>query len=81
MEKVVETSEGDYGVTKTNKEISSHSKRDMVFPPPPPPPPTCIITVDFYESNNVRVASLPHKCKLINGRSLTRCKGLELGLC
>lgn len=39
MEKVVETSEGDYGVTKTNKEISSHSKRDMVFPPPPPPPP------------------------------------------
>lgn len=38
MEKVVETSEGDYGVTKTNKEISSHSKRDMVFPPPPPPP-------------------------------------------
>ena len=39
MEKVVETSEGDYGVTKTNKEISSHSKRDMVFPPLPPPPP------------------------------------------
>lgn len=31
MEKVVETSKGDYGVTKTNKEISSHSKRDMVF--------------------------------------------------
>ena len=64
MEKVVETSEGDYGVTKTNKEIPSHSKRDMVFPPPPPP--TCIITVDFYESNKVRVTSLLHKCKLIN---------------
>ena len=49
--------------------------------PSPSPSPTCIITVDFYESNNVRVTSLPHKCKLINGRSLTRCKGLELGLC
>ena len=36
MEKVVETSEGDYGVTKTNKVISSNSKRVLVPPPPPP---------------------------------------------